>query len=1138
MKRNALVKDFFREIRGSLNRFLSILCIVALGVAFYTGIRSSQPDMQASADALYDQINLMDVRVLGELGMTQQDVDALADIEGVTQAQGGYTAYALSERGGAQSVVSVISLCGDMNQVTLTQGRLPEAPDECFLDEGYMKSAGIALGDTIALRSGKEDDDLSDTLAEDVFTVVGAGSYAWYLNLDRGTADIGNGDVKFFICVPPESFSMEVYTVAYLACDGADGLNCYGDEYEDYIDGVKDRIEAIAGERCDIRYQEVQAEGAEKIADARQEIADGEAELADAEQQLADAEVKLSDAAEEIADGEQEIADGEAELADAKSELNRQQKKIDEGWEELNAAKEELGLAAQEIDDARSELNSGAAQASNSRRQLDEQSAQFNAYAAQAETLKSAEGYAQAQANYAALQAAQGAGLPLTDEQTSALQFYGQILPQVDGALQGAPATDETLTAVIDGALQPTRDAIADGYAQLSAADRQIESGREQLADAQAEYDDALRQIQESEQQLLDGQAEIDKGWAEVRKAEKELEEGRQELADGRKEYEDALAEYEDAKQEFDEKSADAQRDIDEAKQKVADAEQELADLEQPEWYVLDRQSIQSYVEFGLDAERIGALGKVFPAIFFLVAALVALTTMTRMVEEGRLQVGTMKALGYSKAAIAGKYIGYALLAALLGGLVGIPVGSTLFPYVIMTAYHMLYANLTVMLMPVQWGLSLSALAIAVVCVVGATLMACYAQLSATPAQLMRPTAPPEGKRVALEYIPALWRRMSFTAKATFRNLFRYKKRLFMTLFGIGACMGLLLVGFGLRDSIAEIVNKQYSAVWTYDVSVSVDSNELEQLPQVEDAIAQLTEVDAQLSAKVTVIDARANGVTKSVNLFVPEKPENLGKTVSLQTRREQQPIELTEEGVVLTEKAARLLEVSVGDEIELMEDETQSVRATVTGIAENYLYHYVYITPGLYETLYGEKPEYDTVFLCTNTGLEEQDALGKALLRIPHVTGVSFVSDLEETVANMMHSLDLVVWVLVAAAALLAFVVLYNLNNIAIIERRRELATLKVLGFHDGEVAMYVYRENIWLTGIGILLGMVIGVILHQFVIRTCEVDMIMFGQEIGALSYLYSAVLTGVFAVIVNFFMYFSLKKIDMVESLKSVE
>ena len=1138
MKKNAIIKDFFREIRGSLNRFLSILCIVALGVAFYTGIRSSQPDMQASADALYDGINLMDIRVLGDLGMTQQDVDALADIDGVTQARGGYTTFALSEQGGAQSVVSVISLAGDMNQVTLTQGRLPEAPDECFLDESYLRSAGLSLGDTITLKSGKEDEKLSDTLATDTFTVVGAGSYAWYLNLDRGTADVGNGDVRYFICVPPESFSMDVYTVAYLTCNGADGLNCYGDEYKDFIDEVKDRIEAIAGERCDIRYQEVQAEGAEKIADAKQEIADGEQELADAKQELADAEQKLSDAAQEIADGEQEIADGEAELADAKDELRRQQKKIDAGWEELNAAKEELGIAAEELADARDELSAGEKQASDSRQSLEEQNAQFNAYAAQAETLKSAEGYAQAQANYAALQAAQAAGVPLTDEQTSALQFYGQILPQVDGALQGAPATDDTLTAAVDGALQPTRDALSAGYAQLTEAERQLADGREQLKGAQGEYEDALRQIRESEQQLLDGQAEIDKGWDEVRKAEQELEDGRQELADGRKEYEDALREYEDAKAEFDEKSADAQRDIDDAKRKVADAEQELADLTLPEWYVLDRQSIQSYVEFGMDADRIGALGRVFPAIFFLVAALVALTTMTRMVEEGRLQVGTMKALGYSKAAIAGKYIGYALLAAMLGGLIGIPLGSTLFPYVIMTAYRMLYANLTVMLTPVQWGLSLSAMAIAVVCVAGATLMACYAQLSATPAQLMRPTAPPEGKRVLLEYVPALWRRMNFTAKATFRNLFRYKKRLFMTLFGIGACMGLLLVGFGLRDSIAEIVNKQYTAVWTYDASVTVDSNELEKLPEVEEAIAELPAVDAQLSAQVTVIDARANGVTKPVNLFVPEKPEDLGKIVSLQTRRGQQPVELTEGGVVLTEKAARLLAVSVGDEIELMLDETQSVRATVTGIAENYLYHYVYITPGLYETLYGEAPEYDTVFLRTNTGLDGQDALGKELLRIPHVTGVSFVSDLEETVANMMHSLDLVVWVLVAAAALLAFVVLYNLNNIAIIERRRELATLKVLGFHDGEVAMYVYRENIWLTGIGILLGMVIGVILHQFVIRTCEVDMIMFGQDIGALSYLYSAVLTGVFAVIVNFFMYFSLKKIDMVESLKSVE
>ena len=1134
MKKNAVIKDFFRTVRGSRNRFLSILFIVALGVSFYTGIKSAKPDMQLSVDALYDRANMMDIRVMGTLGMTQEDLNALKEIEGVTDVRGGYTAYALNEQNGRQSVVSVLSLTDGMNEMTIKEGRLPIADNECFLDDGWMGEAGFQIGDTIVLKSGKAEDDLLDTLTTDTFTIVGAGSYPWYLNFDRGTANVGSGDVSFFICVPPESFDLDVYTVAYLTTDGADEMLCYGDEYKAYVEKITDRIEEISDVRCEIRYQQVQDEGMEKIADARQDIADGEQELADARAELQDAEKKLEDAAQELVDGEQGIADGEQEIADAKSELRAQQKKLDEGWEELNQAKAELEDAGQELSDAWGEMQSGSAQLSNNRSRLDAQNKQFEAYAAQVEPLRDQVEYEKAKIAYDQLKDAQSAGYPLGEQEQSALAFYDAVLP----ALYQAAALGTSLPDAVEGMLQPTRDQIADGYAKLDAADRELSSGRTQLNQARSEYDDAMRTIAENEQQLLDGQEEIDRAWRELRDAQKDLEEARQELEDGKKEYEDAKLELLDAQNEFEEKSADAEQDIAKAKEEVADAEQGLLDLEKPEWYVLDRESIQSYVEFGMDADRIGALGLVFPVIFFLVAALVALTTMTRMVEEGRLQAGTMKALGYSKFAIAGKYIGYALFATLVGGVIGIPIGAKLFPYVIMNAYGMLYINLDVMLMPIQWDLSVAALCVSLVCTVGATIAACYAQLMATPAQLMRPAAPPEGKRVILEYIPALWKRMSFTQKATFRNLFRYKKRFLMTIFGIGACMGLLLVGFGVRDSISEIVNKQYSAVWTYDVSVNVDSEESDVLAEVEAAIAELDEVQAQLTIEVSTIDARANGVTKSVNLFVPESAEDLPKIVRLQTRRGKKPLQLSDEGVIINEKAARLLSLEIGDSIELMIDETQSVQAKVTGITENYLNNYVYMTADLYETLYGEAPEFSAIFLESDVGAEGEHALGEKLLAIEHVAGVSFVSTLQEQVGNMMRSLDLVVWVLVAAAGLLAFIVLYNLNNISIIERRRELATLKVLGFHDQEVAAYIYRENVWLTGIGILLGALLGMVLHKFIIRTCEIDMLMFGQDIQFMSYVYSAAMTCVFAVIVNFSMYFGLKKIDMVESMKSVE
>ena len=1137
-KDRTLFKDFLREIGGSLNRYLSILLIVMLGVAFYAGVRSAQPDMQLSADTLYDEKNMMDIRVLGTLGLTENDLDAIRAVEGVTNAQGGYVAYEMTEAAdGKQSVVSVQSLCEGMNNVAVKEGRLPEKPDECFVDETYAQSAGLKLGDTITLHEDDESKDIADTLVTDTFTVVGSGSYAWYLNFDRGTADIGNGDVRFFLMVPPESFALEAYTVIYATTDGADGMICYDQDYKDYVGGIEDRIELLEDARCRARYDEVQQEGADKIADAKQQIADGEKELQDAKDKLADAKVQLDDAAQTIADGEKEIEDGKKELSDAKREIRKRQKEIDDGWAELNEAKEQLSDAADQIRSAGSQLSSGQAQLSAGRAKLNDQKQQFAQMEQQAGQLKDPAAYQAAKGNYEQLKAAEQAGSPLTEEQQAALGFYGQVLPGVDAALGGETnPSGEQLSQAVESALQPSRDALSAADQKLNASESQLASGRRQLESAQEEYDAGAAEIAENEQKLIDGQQQIDDAQKEIRKNERKLKDAEEELADGRKEYEDAKQEFDDAQAEFDEKSVSAQADIDEAKQKVADAEEELADLSVPEWYVLDRESIQSYVEYGMDTDRIGAIGQVFPAIFFLVAALVSLTTMTRMVEEERLQIGTMKALGYTQSAIAAKYIGYALSASVLGGVLGILLGSRVLPYIIQSAYNILYVNMSVLVTPIQWGLSAAAMAIAVLCTVLATYAACYAEFRAAPAELMRPAAPAQGKRVLLERVTFLWKRMSFSQKATFRNLFRYKKRFFMTIFGIGACMGLLLVAFGLRNSISEIVDKQYTTVWTYDTSVSVDSDHPEKLQKVEQTLDETAGVAEHLTVKQNNIDAENAGVTKSVYLFVPEETDNLDDFVRLNSRTTKAHYELDDEGVIITEKLARLLDVKAGGEITLKHDETEAKTVKVAAVAENYLYHYVYMTPALYQKTFGEAPDYSAVFLRTDN--TDEEALGRTLLSIDGVTGVSFVSDLQSQVANMMKSLDMVVLVLVISAGMLAFIVLYNLNNISIIERRRELATLKVLGFYDSEVAGYVYRENVWLTCIGMALGMGIGFFLHKFIIRTCEVDMIMFGQNIRFMSYVWSMLLTLLFAVIVNFLMFWKLKKIDMVESLKSIE
>lgn len=1056
MGKKALRKDFYMEIRRSLGRFLSIFFIVAIGVAFFSGIRVSEPDMRYSADAYFDQQNLMDIEVISTMGLTDDDIAAVEAVDGIAAAEGGYSVDALCTEGDNQVVVHVMSLLPTMNQVQLEKGKMPEAADECVVDVDYLASGSLEIGDTITFSSGT-DSEITDTLTTDTFTIVGAVSSPCYIGFERGSSTVGNGSVAGFVFVPEESFSLEVYTEIYAQVEGAKELTAFTDEYDSRIEEVLDSVEAIKEERQQARYQEVVDEANEALNDARQELTDAEQELEDGRTQ---AEQELADARKQLEDAEKELEDGRTELESSKEQLEASKK-------EIQSSKQELEARQKELEDGTEQLNQG----------IDELNASIDA-------------------------------LNEAKDQYNTLAASGQ--------------TDDVTLATMNALYEQ----IQQGEAQIEAARAEIEASRAQLESGQEQINQGVSQIEEGEQQIAD--------------AEQQIEDAEAELADGEQEIADGWEEYYDGEKEAQEEIADGERQIADAKEKLADAEQEVADIEQPTWYVYDRDNLSDYSGYGDNADRMRAIGEVFPVIFFLVAALISLTTMTRMVEEQRTLIGTLKALGYEKHSIAGKYLGYACLATVSGSVLGILFGEKVFPYIIITAYGIMYQHMNVVVLPYSLEYGLIASVAALVCTIGATFFSCFRELREQAAELMRPPTPKQGQRVFLERFSFIWKRLNFSWKATVRNIVRYKKRFFMTVFGIGGCMALLLVGFGLKDSIMAIAVLQYEEIQLYDGNIILNEDASdEEKQEVLDMISSTDQVADAAENLLKQITIGNGNEWKDVYLNVPADVESYPDFVLLQDRTTKEQYFLDDDGVILTEKMAKELEIEAGDTITIRDEDKGDVDVTVEHICENYMGHYLYMTPALYEEMYGEAPNYNSVYYRTvDRTTEEAENVGEDVLQLDGALSVSYTTDLRQQVEDMLEALDLVIVVLILSAGMLAFVVLYNLNNINITERKRELATLKVLGFYNNEVCAYVYRENIILTLIGAVFGMALGRILHQFIIVTVEIDSVMFGRNINAVSYLYGFLITIAFSCIVNGVMYFKLKNINMVESLKSVE
>ena len=1209
MKKNVLRKDFIIEIKKTMGRFVSIFFIVALGVAFYSGIRASEPSMRFTADQYFDDSKLMDLKVMGTMGLTKADIKAIGKVSGIEAVEGGYSKDVLCPVGDNEKVVHMLSMQKNFDQVSVVKGRLPEKAGECLVDEDFLSYTDLKVGDTVTFHSG-DGEALTDSLVTDTYKIVGIGNSPLYISFGRGSSTIGTGEISGFVVVDKASFDMDVYTEAYVKVSGAEEKTAFTDEYNNLSDAAKEAVSAIEEERCAARKQEIVDEANEKLADsektvneksqeledAKKELESGKSkaaeELEKAKQQLTDGEAELADAKQQIADGETQLADAKAQLNDKQAQLSSAEAEYESGKAQLDQKEQELAAAEQTylsnyakympfITAGKAQIAAGRTQIADGKKQLDEGLAPLKQLRDGLDGIE--DGISQCDSGMAEVQKQldgmdsdvyqEYVKIPEEDrneEQQAYVnkwenlnaQFAGiqaqktQLETAKSGLLaQAGFATEADLDAQItsltaqrdeldkkEAALLGQEQTLAAQEEELLSAGRQITDGKSQIAAARSQLDSTKSQITDGKAQILSAWALLNEKEDTLNASKAQLASGEQELADGRSEYEQAAKEAEEQITDGQAKITDGEKQLTDAKQQIADAKAEIKKIENPKWYVQTREdALTEYQGYGDNADRMRSIGKVFPVLFFLVAALISLTTMTRMVEEQRVQIGTMKALGYGKAAIAGKYIGYALIATLGGSIFGVLAGEKILPFIIIYAYMILYKHLPAILVPYHMSYALQASGIAVACTLIATIASCYKELAAEPAELMSPAAPKQGKRILLERIGIIWKHLNFTWKSTVRNLIRYKKRFFMTIFGIGGCMALMVVGFGLKDCIYEIVSLQYEKVQFYDAAtyMSDDISE-ENRQQLHDYLDQNADIKETIEARMQKTDVKSASGKKTLYLMVPSDNEKIEDFLSFHSRTNKDEVySLKKDEVILTEKMASLLNVKVGDELTIEDEDRGDQTVTVGAICENYMSHYLYLSPEKYEELYGVPAEYNTIIYSVKDGKDDQiEKIGTKLLSMDGVLNVSYTSSIEGRLDDMLRSLNLVIVVLIVSAGMLAFVVLYNLNNINITERQRELATLKVLGFYDGEVASYVYRENILLTIIGSVVGMVLGNLLHRYIILTVEVEEAMFGRQIHWQSYLYSFLFTVAFSLFVNWVMFYKLKKIDMVESLKSVE
>lgn len=1074
------LKDIFREIKISLGRFLSILCIVAIGVAFFAGIKASAPDMKNSADTYFDKYNVQDIQVYSTIGLTKKDVAAINKIKGVKSVQPSFSMDTLSQIDSTQMVIKVISYGIDqkMNKIRVVEGRMPERENECLVEASSATNklyGTFHVGDTIKLQSGT-DEALSKSLKHTKYKIVGTCYNPNYLSYEKGSSNIGSGTVNSFIYIQNTNVLKDYYTEVDVCVKGAKDLDCYSDEYFDVVDPVLKKIKKISNKQIDARIQSYLSELDEK----KQEATD----------KFKDAENQFNDAQNKIDSGLSEIQSNELKLQNSKDQINQ-------GWNEYYANLQLL--------DNIPTLQNAIAQIEESEKKLPE-------LLSQKEQVENG------------LQQINAEG-DLNTKRTliqNAIDFIDIALKKLENYPDSSDA--ETIRIklnekkeLLQGQLSLIDQAIAK-KAELEAILPQIQSGIEQIQAGVAKKAELQSQLN----QLLNAKNELNNAYVSLINGQAQYEDGVSKIEDAKNELNKSIEQLTLSKAEFNIQKHDALREL-------SDAQLEIDKME-GKWIVLDRNSHYSYRDYGACADRMDGIAKVFPVFFFLVAALVCMTTMTRMVDEQRNEMGTLKALGYSKLQIASKYIIYALIASILGSILGCSLGMYLFPTVIFNAWNTLY-NIDQIKFLFQPGLILLASGSVTGITLLATLYSIYSELIEMPSQLMRPKAAKAGKKILLERITFIWKRLSFLQKVTARNIFRYKKRFFMTIIGIAGCSALLVAGFGINDSISDIVNQQYNVIYHYDATVSAKTSEITSQIKSLKGVKDVYEEDHL--AVTTKIENK--DISTTVHIISNDKKFKDFCTLFNGNKE----FDLDDSSVLISQKMATKLNKKAGDTIKIKDANNKVIKAKIKGVFTNYVGHHIYASESLYKS-WNTNAKTTHIYLIKSkkTTKKFERNLGNKIMNIDGVQSVTFYSSLQKNFKDMIKSISYIVVVLVISAACLAFVVLYNLSNVNISERKREIATIKVLGFTRKEVDAYINRETILLTILGSLIGLGIGIGLHHLIMNLAEMDDIMFGRTINSISYVISFVMTIGFNAIINLCMHKKLNNIQMVESLKAVE
>ncbi|MGI6248080.1 MAG: FtsX-like permease family protein [Acutalibacteraceae bacterium] len=1161
----ALFKDVFRSIIRTRNRFLSIAAIVALGISVFAGIKATAPNLKDTAEKYFYDYNLSDISIVSTIGLSENDIYKISKVSGVEAVMPVKSADVFIEVDGkkvidiegAQYVCRATSLNMDMatafqngvndaaymNRPDLLEGAYPKQENECLIDSSAVTSTHkFAIGETVTLTGDNEN--LKNKLKNTQFTIVGIVRTPMYISVERGNTLIGSGKLGNFIFIPETNFVTDYYTHAFISVAGAFGYKAFSPEYKAYVEPVIKDLEAISEDRVRARAMSLSIELAPQVERGETELAAKEIE---AEQKLAEARELVKQIKYYAENGDEELAakkeEFESSLSDAQRRLLSGRSEYNAGLAEYNRKLAEYRAAkaiADQYPNARADYARAKYDLEEAKKDLDEAENALN----ETRRLLDQAGEEGNLSNYVVV--AQAVARVLAGRAGESIS--PETLEQLQQAINEENA--QQVYFILEGAQRALESELNKAKYEYQVKEMQLEAAAQDIKKLD-ELEAAEKKLREAELKLNAGSSELSIGELTLNMRQMEL---KYELTLAEEKLAQAKAKAKTADEEYAKKEAEVRQQLQNARHDIDNAKKVLASLDSAAWSVDGRDALPGHVEYDQSADNMTAFSAVFPVFFFFIAAVVSLTTMTRMVEEERVQLGTLKALGYTSGAIAAKYLIYATLATLIGTVLGLAIGFVLFPVSIYNAYSIMFTTPKIIL-AFRTRYALIGLILFLAAVSSGAILACRSALADNPSKLMRPKAPKKGKRVFLERIGFIWKRMSFNTKVTARNLLRNKRRFIMTLVGISGCTALLLTGLGIKDSISSISKNQFSgenAVAKYDAQIVLNDRNVSGISP-EETLAGVKE-DVRVKDAILTHMRTLNGSSERepdtvlpVSILVPGNTEDLQNFIKLQNRKTGEAYTLNSEGVLVSEKFAAKTKTNPGDEIFVTLNDGSNVNMKVAGVVENYAFHYIYMTKELYTQTFGEEPVFDFITAKLSDNIKSMDEternaektkLATDLAKRDDISVVVYTDQAVNTFNKLLKGLDALVFIFVGSAGALAFVVLYNLSNININERLRELATIKVLGFYDREVASYVFRENILLTALGVASGILIGIPLHKFVINIAEVNIVMFGRSISWLSMVIATSVTVVFAIIVNALMRQKLKKISMVESLKSVE